>query len=147
MRVAIAGFELESVSFLSSPTTLADFQRHESRGENIVTSHRGTNKVIGGFVKVCEVEGVEMIGIVSSGAGAAAATDEAFDHYCRAICEGIAKIKDRIEGEVPSAVNPPGGCAFHPRCSHAVARRASEQPALVEAERSRMTACHMPWRT
>ena len=32
-----------------------------------------------------------MIGIVQAGAGAAAAaTDEAFDHYCGAICRGIA---------------------------------------------------------
>ena len=99
MRVAIAGFELESVSFLPNPTTLADFRRREARGEEVISSHRGTNRVIGGFVKVCEAEGVEMIGIVSSGAGAAAAaTDEAFDHYCKEICEGIAKVKGRIDG-------------------------------------------------
>lgn len=99
MRVAIAGFCLESVSFLPNPTTLADFRRRESRGQDVIDAHRGTNRVIGGFVKVCEAEGVEMIGIVSSEAGAAAAaTDEAFDHYLKEICEGIAKVRDRIDG-------------------------------------------------
>jgi microcystin degradation protein MlrC len=98
MRVAIAGFSLESVSFLPQPTTLADFQRRETRGQAVLDSHRDTNSVIGGFVKICEAEGIEMIGIVSTGAGAAAAaTDEAFDHYTRAICEGIAKVRDRID--------------------------------------------------
>lgn len=99
MRVAIAGFELESVSFLPNPTTLADFRRREATGSDVISVNRGTNGVIGGFVKVCEAEGIDMIGIVSSGAGAAAAaTDEAFDHYCRVISEGIAKVKDRIDG-------------------------------------------------
>jgi len=27
--------------------------------------------------------------------------------------------KATLEGEIPSALNPPGGCAFHPRCPHA----------------------------
>jgi microcystin degradation protein MlrC len=99
MHVAIAGLMLESVSFLPEPTTLADFQRRELVGRAVIDGHRGTNQIIGGFVEVCEAEAIEMTGIVSAGAGAAAsATDEAFDHYCRVICEGVAAVEDRING-------------------------------------------------
>jgi peptide/nickel transport system ATP-binding protein len=35
-----------------------------------------------------------------------------------------------VQGEVPNPLNPPSGCAFHPRCPHANARCASERPVL-----------------
>ena len=38
-----------------------------------------------------------------------------------------------ITGEVPSALNPPTGCRFHPRCPHAMARCAVEAPVRKEA--------------
>lgn len=99
MHVAIAGLMLESVSFLPEPTTLADFQREELSGQAVIDGHRGTNRIIGGFVEVCEAEGIGMTGIVYAGAGAAAsATDEAFDHYVKRMCDGIAAIKGKIDG-------------------------------------------------
>ncbi len=33
-----------------------------------------------------------------------------------------------VAGEVPSPINPPSGCAFHPRCPHAEARCRTEMP-------------------
>jgi len=100
MRVAIAELMLESVSFLPDPTTLADFQRREYSGRAIIDTFRGTNQIVGGFVSVCEAEGVEMTGIVSASTGgaAASATDEAFDHYLGRFCEGLAAVRDRIDG-------------------------------------------------
>lgn len=99
MRVAIAGFALESVSFLPIRTTLADFERHARYGAEVIEAHRGTNTVIGGFVRVCEAAGIEMTGIVSGDAGAAgSATDEAFAHYSDTICRGIAAAKDGLGG-------------------------------------------------
>jgi len=48
-----------------------------------------------------------------------------------------------LEGEVPSPINPPSGCAFHPRCRYAVARCKAEAPALVGMADGRLVACHV----
>lgn len=48
-----------------------------------------------------------------------------------------------ITGEIPSPLNPPGGCHFHPRCPHAMARCKIEQPALREIAPLRFSACHL----
>jgi peptide/nickel transport system ATP-binding protein len=48
-----------------------------------------------------------------------------------------------ITGEIPSPLNPPTGCHFHPRCPHAVARCKIEQPALQEIAPMRFSACHL----
>jgi oligopeptide/dipeptide ABC transporter ATP-binding protein len=47
-----------------------------------------------------------------------------------------------LSGEVPSPLNPPSGCRFHPRCPHATARCAAEEPALVVRD-DRLVACHL----
>ena len=46
-----------------------------------------------------------------------------------------------VQGEVPNPLNPPTGCAFHPRCPHANARCSAERPALLNAGGVRV-ACH-----
>ena len=46
-----------------------------------------------------------------------------------------------VGGEVPSPINPPSGCAFHPRCPFANERCRKERPELVAAEATRV-ACH-----
>ena len=48
-----------------------------------------------------------------------------------------------IEGEVPSPVNPPSGCTFHPRCPLAIARCRSEEPKLAGLPDGRLVACHV----
>ncbi|MGH0241423.1 ABC transporter ATP-binding protein [Sinorhizobium meliloti] len=48
-----------------------------------------------------------------------------------------------VEGEVPSPVNPPSGCAFHPRCPLAVERCRIEVPTLVPIADGRVVACHV----
>lgn len=48
-----------------------------------------------------------------------------------------------IKGEIPSPINPPSGCHFHPRCPHAMDRCRSEQPVLREIAPSRFSACHL----
>jgi len=47
-----------------------------------------------------------------------------------------------LPGEVPSPLNPPAGCRFHPRCPHAMARCSREMPMLADVE-GRLVACHL----
>lgn len=48
-----------------------------------------------------------------------------------------------VDGEVPSPINPPSGCAFHPRCPLAVERCRVEVPPLVPMTDGRVVACHV----
>ncbi len=48
-----------------------------------------------------------------------------------------------IAGEVPSALNPPSGCRFHPRCPQAMARCAVEAPVRQEVAPGHSVACHL----
>jgi oligopeptide/dipeptide ABC transporter ATP-binding protein len=48
-----------------------------------------------------------------------------------------------LRGEVPSPLNPPPGCVFHPRCPLAEARCAAQVPALREIRPSHLAACHL----
>ena len=47
-----------------------------------------------------------------------------------------------LPGEVPSPLNPPSGCRFHPRCPHAMARCAQQEALLTDLE-GRLVACHL----
>jgi oligopeptide/dipeptide ABC transporter ATP-binding protein len=47
-----------------------------------------------------------------------------------------------VEGEIPNPVNPPRGCAFHPRCPYAVERCRTELPILREIAPAHWSACH-----
>jgi oligopeptide transport system ATP-binding protein len=48
-----------------------------------------------------------------------------------------------LRGEVPSPLNPPSGCVFHPRCPIAVSRCSAEIPALREIQPGHWGACHL----
>jgi peptide/nickel transport system ATP-binding protein len=48
-----------------------------------------------------------------------------------------------IQGEIPSPLDPPPGCAFHPRCPHALPRCRIEPPALRPIGPGRRSACHL----
>ena len=48
-----------------------------------------------------------------------------------------------VEGEVPSPMNPPSGCHFHPRCPHAFDRCRREDPVLKPMADGRLVACHL----
>ena len=67
--------------------------------------------------------------------------------YTRMLLDAIPDIKmsgrarTPVQGEVPNPLNPPAGCAFHPRCPHANARCSSERPALSDFQGVKV-ACH-----
>jgi microcystin degradation protein MlrC len=89
-RIALAGFLLESVTFLKAESTLSDFRITEVSGPEMVADSRGTNSSMGGFIAVCERAGVEMVPIVRAEIAAAGpASDEAYEHYVGRICSGL----------------------------------------------------------
>jgi oligopeptide/dipeptide ABC transporter ATP-binding protein len=47
-----------------------------------------------------------------------------------------------LPGEVPSPLNPPAGCSFHPRCPFVMPRCSEEEPKLLPVN-GRATACHL----
>jgi peptide/nickel transport system ATP-binding protein len=61
------------------------------------------------------------------------------------ILHGEAKTRIRLEGEIPSAANPPSGCVFHTRCPRFLGDICvNEEPALVEREPGHFIRCHIP---
>lgn len=48
-----------------------------------------------------------------------------------------------LKGEVPSPVNPPKGCRFHPRCSQGMEICRREEPRLVDVGNGHFLACHL----
>jgi peptide/nickel transport system ATP-binding protein len=69
--------------------------------------------------------------------------------YTQALLENVPNIRNRhhrfapLKGEIPSPLNPPAGCHFHPRCPHAGPRCRVERPDLVETESGHQSACHL----
>jgi peptide/nickel transport system ATP-binding protein len=58
----------------------------------------------------------------------------------------LAEKRQRIvlEGDVPSPINPPTGCRFHPRCRYATEICSQVEPPLVDYGNSHLAACHHP---
>jgi peptide/nickel transport system ATP-binding protein len=82
-----------------------------------------------------------------------APTDDLFrqpNHpYAQALLAEIPKLSTTkrtfhpVKGEIPSPLQPPTGCHFHPRCPHATARCAVEVPRLREIAPAHVSACHL----
>ncbi|WP_066317326.1 ABC transporter ATP-binding protein [Bacillus sp. FJAT-29814] len=48
-----------------------------------------------------------------------------------------------LKGDVPSPINPPSGCPFHPRCPMAMEECSKSKPVLKEVKPSHRVACHL----
>ncbi|ULT59734.1 dipeptide ABC transporter ATP-binding protein [Neobacillus drentensis] len=55
----------------------------------------------------------------------------------------IKKERILLKGDVPSPINPPSGCPFHPRCPVAVEQCSKVKPVLKEVKPSHRVACHL----
>jgi peptide/nickel transport system ATP-binding protein len=82
-----------------------------------------------------------------------AATDELFaapNHpYTQALLAQVPRLDERrksfaaLKGEIPSPLDPPPGCHFHPRCPHVMPRCRVEAPLLREVAPAHRSACHL----
>ncbi len=75
--------------------------------------------------------------------------DNALHPYTEALLSAVpslkSKAKDRIllRGDVPSPLNPPLGCRFHPRCHRVLPICSQEEPDLTEVSEGHLVACHL----
>ena len=83
-----------------------------------------------------------------------AATDELFDHpahpYTQVLLSAVPTPDPRtrreriiLQGDLPSPLDPPGGCPFHTRCPRACERCRRERPELRELSPGHTAACHL----
>ncbi|MCX7653171.1 MAG: ATP-binding cassette domain-containing protein [Fervidobacterium sp.] len=77
--------------------------------------------------------------------------DEPLHPYTKALMSAIPvpnpefkKQRIILQGDVPSPVNPPKGCPFHPRCPVAKPICSNEKPVLKEIKEEHFVACHFP---
>jgi peptide/nickel transport system ATP-binding protein len=69
--------------------------------------------------------------------------------YTRSLLDSVPRIENRkrafsvVKGEIPSPINPPAGCHFHPRCPLATERCRVEVPKLREVAPGQRSACHL----
>jgi peptide/nickel transport system ATP-binding protein len=69
--------------------------------------------------------------------------------YTRALLHEVPRIDTRrreyvpIKGEIPSPLDPPSGCHFHPRCPSVMPRCRENQPKLVRIAPQWLSACHL----
>ncbi len=82
------------------------------------------------------------------------AADEVFDHathpYTRALLSAVpipdpGAVRDRtiLTGDVPSPINPPSGCHFHPRCLECVTECSRRNQVLINLTTTHAVACHV----
>ncbi|MES0169918.1 ABC transporter ATP-binding protein [Mesorhizobium sp. M0027] len=72
--------------------------------------------------------------------------------YTEALLSAVPKLDQtetariRLDGEIPSAVNPPSGCVFHTRCPRKVGPICEQQePPLTGAQPGHSIRCHIPY--
>ena len=89
------------------------------------------------------------LGRVVESAPTEAVYEEPNHPYTRALLSEVPSLARRgrsyvpIKGEIPSPLNPPPGCHFHPRCPQAGPRCHREAPSLKTIGPGRLSACHL----
>ena len=69
--------------------------------------------------------------------------------YTQALLAEAGRVEPRkrtfvpIKGEIPSPLDPPPGCHFHPRCPHVMDRCREAVPPLIEIGAGRRSACFL----
>ena len=100
---------------------------------------------------VCDRLAVMYLGRVVETAEKKAFFKAPFHPYSRALIDAVPLTDPRaglnhtiLQGDVPSPINPPPGCHFHPRCPGCQDLCRTTAPELTEREPGRWVACHYP---
>ncbi|MCK6371649.1 MAG: ATP-binding cassette domain-containing protein [Gammaproteobacteria bacterium] len=102
---------------------------------------------------MCQRVLVMYLGQVMELADRDALFDRPLHPYSRALISAVPRADPQhlvaeipvLDGEMPSPIDPPGGCPFHSRCPQAIPRCISTRPPLEDTGDGRKVACHR-WR-
>jgi microcystin degradation protein MlrC len=101
VRIAIASFVDETMTFLDEPTPTERFEPATRRGQAVIDENRDIPTYINGYIKVLEAEGAEMVPILETrkapGPFSSWITTECFDKYATEIVEGL-KAAGNLDG-------------------------------------------------
>jgi len=92
---------------------------------------------------------VMYLGRVVESAPAAKLFNQPNHPYTKALLAEIGRVEPKkrtfapVVGEIPSPLNPPSGCHFHPRCPHAMPICRETAPALIEISKRHLSACYL----
>jgi oligopeptide/dipeptide ABC transporter ATP-binding protein len=122
---------------------LRDLQDRVGHGYSFVSHDLAVVKHIADRVAVMN------LGVIVETADAEALFAAPRHPYSRALLSAIPVPKPRaqrsrivLQGEMPSALDPPSGCRFHTRCPYAIDRCRNEVPKLLADGAGHATACH-----
>jgi len=90
MRIALAGFHIESAAFLPQVSSRADFEEAATRGADLIAAWQGTNTAIGGFIDIVRDAEMEIVPLVYTYLGALGpASDDAVLAFSNEIAESV----------------------------------------------------------
>ena len=123
---------------------LMDLQEQFGVSYLLIAHHLATTRYMADEV------GVMYLGKLVEKAPTKALFDKPLHPYTRALFSAalpshpdVAQDEIMLTGEVPSPINPPSGCRFHPRCPLAEARCSQEEPQLREMAPGHLVSCHL----
>jgi peptide/nickel transport system ATP-binding protein/oligopeptide transport system ATP-binding protein len=123
---------------------LVDLQEQFGMSYLLIAHHLATTRYMANEV------GVMYLGKLVEKAPTKELFDKPLHPYTRALFSAALPSHPDVEqeeimltGEVPSPINPPSGCRFHPRCPFAVARCSEEEPQLREVAPGHLVSCHL----
>jgi peptide/nickel transport system ATP-binding protein len=92
---------------------------------------------------------VMYLGRIVESAPAAKLFNQPNHPYTQALLKEVGRVEPKkrtyvpVAGEIPSPLDPPSGCHFHPRCPFAMQVCRERAPALVEVSTRHFSACHL----
>lgn len=99
---------------------------------------------------ICDRVAVMYLGKIVEVGSKASIFDNPLHPYTQALMSAIpvpdvdhVREKMILPGDVPSPIDPPSGCSFHPRCRHATERCGRECPPLMAKGEAQQVACHL----
>ncbi|MBN2334219.1 M81 family metallopeptidase [Candidatus Bathyarchaeota archaeon] len=99
LKLGVAGFAHETITFWPGLTTLEDFERNAYHGEAVLERAKETNSCIGGFMEVCDAAGIELLPVCAAFGGATeTVADEVYDFYVGEMRRGFTEMKGQIDG-------------------------------------------------